>query len=40
MAVSVLGDSPDGRRFAAETQRYSGLLQQELSGGWQVWCDA
>jgi hypothetical protein len=32
MAVSALGNSPDGIRFATENRRYIRLLQQELSG--------
>jgi hypothetical protein len=31
LASVTLGDSPDGRRFAEETRRYTGLIERELS---------
>jgi hypothetical protein len=31
LASTTLGDSPDGRRFAEETRRYTGLIERELS---------
>jgi hypothetical protein len=40
LATSVLGDSPDGRRFATATERYRKLLRRELTqsaaAGWDV----
>jgi hypothetical protein len=33
MASATLGDSPDARRFAGETRRYTELIERELSSG-------
>jgi hypothetical protein len=37
LATSVLGDSPDGRRFAIAAERYSGLLRRELTQRAAAW---
>ena len=33
LASATLGDSPDARRFAVETRRYTELIERELSSG-------